>query len=62
MNKKNPAAVALGKLARGHKKTGLTDAEKRRRSEQAKKNLEQIFRNRELARLISANEIRASHN
>ena len=39
---KNPYAVALGKLARGHKKTGLSKSERDRRSELAKKNLKKI--------------------
>jgi len=34
---KNPAAVALGRLAKGHKKTGLTAAELARRRAQGAK-------------------------
>ena len=43
---KNPCAVALGKLGRGKKKTGLTDAERLRRSNLAKANLEKIHARR----------------
>lgn len=34
---KNPAAVALGKLAKGHKKTGLSESEIERRRALGKK-------------------------
>lgn len=39
---KNPAAVALGKLGKGKPKTGLTRAERKRRSELARANLKKI--------------------
>lgn len=39
---KNPYAIALGKMGKGKPKTGLTDAERARRSALAKANLEKI--------------------
>jgi uncharacterized protein YnzC (UPF0291/DUF896 family) len=42
IEQKNPLAVALGKLAKGVKKTGLTRAEIKRRSNLAKANLKKI--------------------
>jgi hypothetical protein len=39
---KNPYAVAIGKMGKGKPKTGLTDAERLRRSNLAKANLEKI--------------------
>jgi len=55
MSIKNQAAVALGRMGRGKKKT-LSDGERLRRSEQAKKNLSIIFRNREAGRkAVSSN-------
>jgi uncharacterized protein YnzC (UPF0291/DUF896 family) len=45
---KNPYAVALGKLGKGKKKTGLTDAERARRSALAKANLEKIHARKKL--------------
>lgn len=43
---KNPAAVALGKLAKGHKKTGLSEAEIERRRALGKKMGPGLARNR----------------
>jgi hypothetical protein len=47
---KNPYAVALGKMGRGKPKTGLTDAERARRSALAKANLEKIHARNRLAK------------
>ena len=56
MTTKNQSAVELGRMARGKKKT-LSEGERRRRSEQAKRNLAIIFRNREAAqKAVSAND------
>ena len=43
---KNPYAVALGKMGKGRPKTGLTDAERARRSALAKANLVKIHARR----------------
>ena len=43
---KNPYAVALGKMGRGKPKTGLSPAERLRRSNLAKANLEKIHARR----------------
>ena len=45
MTKKNPMAVALGKLGKGKIKTGLTAQERQRRRNLALRNLKKIHGN-----------------
>lgn len=54
--KKNPMAVALGRMARGVKKTGLTASEIQRRRNLALANVEKMRLARENKKLILANE------
>ena len=44
---KNQNAVMLGRMAKGKPKTGLTDAERLRRSNLAKANLQKIHQKRQ---------------